>query len=155
MAANFFILIINKYSLGSYKVTHKIWTWSVQSFSRLLDTNKQTDTQTSKVYRDRSFVNRYIKKTSDPSCPNLTRGNYGSNPLLHNKGNYKGSNPSYPNKRKTTDTNRPNLTKETMDTNRPNLTKETTDTNHPNLTKETTVTNRPTSTRESYQSNPS
>ena len=46
----FEILIIQKPSHGSYEVPHKIWAQSVQPFWRLLDTNKQTDTQTSKVY---------------------------------------------------------------------------------------------------------
>ena len=39
----FEILIIHKPSLGSLDVPQKIWAPSVQPFSRLLDTNKQTD----------------------------------------------------------------------------------------------------------------
>ena len=41
-------LIIHKPSLGSCEVPQKIWTESVQSFSRLLDTNRQTDKKTDK-----------------------------------------------------------------------------------------------------------
>ena len=48
----FKILIFHKPSLGSCDVSHKIWTWSVQPFWCLLDTNKQTDRQTSKIYID-------------------------------------------------------------------------------------------------------
>ena len=44
---NFFILLIHKPSLGSREGPHKVWAWSVEPFWRLLDTNKQTDTQTS------------------------------------------------------------------------------------------------------------
>ena len=43
----FEILIIHKPSLGSREIPHKIWAQSVQPFWRLLDTNKQTDRQTS------------------------------------------------------------------------------------------------------------
>jgi len=45
-----YFLQVHKPSLGSSKVPHKIWTRSVQPFWRLLDTNKQTNTQTSRVY---------------------------------------------------------------------------------------------------------
>ena len=37
------VLIINKPSLGSCEVPHKIWARSVQPFGGLLETNKQTD----------------------------------------------------------------------------------------------------------------
>ena len=42
------ILIINKPSLGICKVPHTIWARSVRPFWRLLDINKQTDTQADK-----------------------------------------------------------------------------------------------------------
>jgi len=44
----FEILVIHKPFLGSLGVPQKIWARSVQPFWRLLDTNKQTDTQTDK-----------------------------------------------------------------------------------------------------------
>ena len=43
----FVILSIHKPSLSSCQFQHKIWARSVQPFWRLLDTNKQTNTQTS------------------------------------------------------------------------------------------------------------
>jgi len=52
----FEILIIHKPSLGSCEVPQQIWARLVQPFWRLLDTNKQTDTQTSKVYIFSEFV---------------------------------------------------------------------------------------------------
>ena len=42
----FSIFIIHKPSLWSRDVPQKIWARSVRPFSRLLDTNEQTDTQT-------------------------------------------------------------------------------------------------------------
>ena len=41
----------HKPSMGSREVLHKIWARSVQPFWRLLDTNKQTDTQSKFKYR--------------------------------------------------------------------------------------------------------
>ena len=47
----FKILIIHKPSMWSRDVPQKIWAWSVQPFWRLLDTNKQTNGQTSQIYK--------------------------------------------------------------------------------------------------------
>ena len=51
-------LIIHKPSLGSCDDPQKIWARSVQPFSRLLDTNGQTDKQTDKpnLYIDKITV---------------------------------------------------------------------------------------------------
>ena len=48
-------LIIHKPSLGSREIPQKIWARSVQSFWRLLDTNKQTNKQTD---RQAKFIYR-------------------------------------------------------------------------------------------------
>ena len=63
----FEILIFHKSSLGSLDVPQKIWARSVQPFWRLLDTNKQTDTQTPKqtdrqakfIYRLRTHIRMF------------------------------------------------------------------------------------------------
>ena len=57
----FLILIIHKPSLWSPDVPQKMWARSVQSFWRLLDTNKQTDRQTDKP-------NLYIEVCYSTGC---------------------------------------------------------------------------------------
>ena len=55
----FFVITHGGCSLGARKVPHKIWARSVQPFWSLLDTIKQTNTQTDKLnlYIDNTFSN--------------------------------------------------------------------------------------------------